>query len=345
MICVPWDVSHSIVPGRRAEATLRLIILTVVFVFGLHGKGRQAKASHRIHRMSSARRAYLAWVFVCLVWGTTYLAIRVALETIPPLLMGGMRYIAAGAVLAAMLRLRGERLPGRGAWPPLVVLGVLLIGFGNGGVVWAEQTVTSGLTAVLVAMSPFWMVGIDTAMPHGERLTAKKATGLIVGFTGIVMLVWPEIGVGEAGRAFLGGVLAAQIACIGWAIGSTYARRRGHTDARDENVLATAAFEMLFGGVFLLVVGTLRGETAWLTFNARTGSALAYLIVAGAIGGFTAYAYALKHLPIATVSLYAYVNPVIAVVLGTVLLNEPFNARMGLAAGVVLVGIALVRSQ
>jgi len=293
----------------------------------------------------SNRRAYLAWAFVCLVWGTTYLAIRVALETIPPLLMGGMRYIAAGAVLAVMLRLRGERLPGRRAWPSLVVLGILLIGFGNGGVVWAEQTVTSGLTAVLVATSPFWMVGIDTAMPHGEPLTARKVGGLIVGFTGIVMLVWPELGVGGAGRAFLGGVLAAQIACIGWAIGSTYARRRGHTNARDENVLATAAFEMLFGGVFLLIVGSLRGEASWLTFTTRTAGALAYLIVAGAIGGFTAYAYALKHLPIATVSLYAYVNPVIAVVLGTVLLNEPFNTRMGVAAGVVLAGIALVKAR
>ena len=139
--------------------------------------------------------------------------------------------------------------------------------------------------------------------------------------------------------------MAAQLACFGWALGSTYSRRRGHTAARDESVLVTAAFEMLFGGLFLLTIGTMRGEVAWLTFNARTAAALVYLIVFGAIGGFTAYAYALKHLPIATVSLYAYVNPVIAVALGTLILKEAFNARLGIAAAVVLIGMALVREN
>jgi drug/metabolite transporter (DMT)-like permease len=293
--------------------------------------------------MSSTRRAYLAWVIVCLVWGTTYLAIRIALETIPPLLMGAIRYTVAGAALALILKASGERLPSWPEWPSLFVLAILLIGFGNGGVVWAEQTVPSGLTAVLVAMSPFWMVGIDALMVHGERMTVRRATGLLVGFSGIVMLVWPEIRLGEGGRAFLGGVIAAQLACAGWALGSIYSRRRGRTHASNENVLATAAFEMLFGGFVLLGAGLARGEAAWLALNARTGAALAYLTVAGSVLGFTAYAYALKHLPIATVSLYAYVNPVIAVVLGTLILKEPFNARTGLAAAVVLVGMALVR--
>jgi len=289
-------------------------------------------------------RAYAAWAFVCLVWGTTYLAIRIALETIPPLLMGGIRYLTAGLSMIAVFAARGERLPALRAWPALMILGFLMIGLGNGGVVWAELTVPSGMTAVLIAMSPFWMVGIDAIAPHGERLTLRRVIGLIIGFSGIVMLVWPEIHVGEGGRGFLTGVLAAQIACFGWAIGSTYSRRRGHTDARDENVLVTAAYEMLFGGFFLLVAGTVHGEFASLTFNARTASALAYLIVFGAICGFAAYAYALKHLPVATVSLYAYVNPVIAVALGTLILKEPFNVRLGLAAGIVLVGMALVRS-
>lgn len=292
---------------------------------------------------SQTRRAYLAWVVVCLVWGTTYLAIRIALESIPPLLMGAIRYIIAGALLAVILRASGERLPGRRAWPSLIVLGILMIGLGNGGVVWAEQTVPSGLTAVLVATSPFWMVGIDALMPHGDRLTLVRVIGLILGFCGIVMLVWPEIQMGERGRAFLGGVIAAQVACVGWAVGSTYSRRRGRTDASDENVLATAAFEMLFGGLFLLAAGLTRGEAGLLAFNARTTGALAYLTIVGAVGGFAAYAYALKHLPIATVSLYAYVNPVIAVILGTLILKEPFNARTGIAAAVVLLGMALVR--
>ena len=258
--------------------------------------------------------------------------------------MAAIRWIAAGSLLILLLALGGERLPARREWPSLAILGILLLGFGNGAVVWAEQTVPSGLTAVLVAMSPFWMVGIDALMPDGEALNLRRMLGLMVGFCGIVMLVWPEIRV-DGGRAFLGGVVAAQIACLGWAIGSSYARRRGRGHAREENVLATAAFEMLFGGVALLIVALALHETARLTFTPRTAGALLYLIFFGAIAGFSAYAYALKHLRLATVSLYAYVNPIIAVALGTLILKEPFGARMILAALVVFGGVALVRER
>jgi drug/metabolite transporter (DMT)-like permease len=293
----------------------------------------------------SHARAYGAWLAVCLIWGTTYLGIRISLETIPPLLMAAMRWIAAGGLLIVVLALRGERLPARREWPSLAVLGILLLGFGNGAVVWAEQTVPSGLTAVLVATSPFWMVGFDALMPDGEAITLRRVLGLVVGFGGIVMLVWPEIRFDGTGGGFLGGVIAAQIACVGWAVGSSYARHRGRGHASGENVLATAAFEMLFGGIALLVASLALQETARLTFTPRTAGALLYLIFVGAIAGFSAYAYALKHLPVATVSLYAYVNPVIAVVLGTLVLKEPFSVRMIGAALVVFVGIALVRSR
>jgi drug/metabolite transporter (DMT)-like permease len=291
------------------------------------------------------RRAYLAWITVCLIWGTTYLAIRIALETIPPLIMAAVRWIVAGGLLILILRLRGERMPDRREWPALTLLGILLLGFGNGGVVWAEQTVPSGLTAVLVATSPFWMVGIDATMAGGERLTVRRTVGLIVGFSGIVLLVWPEIRVGEGGRAFLGGVIAAQIACVGWAVGSSYARKRGRGHAKDENVLVTAAFEMLFGGIVLLIVSFAMSEASRLTFTPRSAGALLYLTFVGAIAGFSAYAYALKHLPVATVSLYAYVNPIIAVVLGTLVLHEPFGARTAVAAAIVLTGMMLVRQE
>ena len=291
------------------------------------------------------RRAYLAWIAVCLIWGTTYLGIRIALETIPPLIMAAVRWIVAGGLLIVVLWLRGERMPDRREWPALTLLGILLLGFGNGGVVWAEQTVPSGLTAVLVATSPFWMVGIDALMADGERLTVRRTLGLIVGFCGIVLLVWPEIRVGEGGRAFLGGVIAAQIACVGWAVGSSYARKRGRGHAKNENVLVTAAFEMLFGGMVLLVVSLAMSEARRLAFTPRSAGALVYLTFVGAIGGFSAYAYALKHLPVATVSLYAYVNPIIAVVLGTLVLREPFSARMAVAAGIVLTGMLLVRHE
>jgi drug/metabolite transporter (DMT)-like permease len=301
--------------------------------------------------MSATRRAYVAWVIVCIVWGTTYLAIRIALESIPPMLMAAMRWIAAGILLISWLKIRGEQMPHPRAWPALTILGILLLGFGNGAVVWAEQTVPSGLTSVLVATVPFWMVGIEavsrqspaTETVHHDVLTTRRFIGLVVGFIGIVMLVWPELRMGESGRGFLVGVVSTQIACCGWAIGSTYARRRGRTHAQHENVLVTAAFEMLFGGLALMLVGLALGEWSRVAFTTRTSLALGHLIFFGAIAGFTAYAYALKYLPVATVSLYAYINPIIAVVLGTVMLREPFDIRMATAAAVVLIGIALVR--
>jgi drug/metabolite transporter (DMT)-like permease len=284
------------------------------------------------------RRAYIAWIVVCLVWGTTYLAIRVALETMPPMLMASFRWLTAGVLLLIVLVARGEVLPARRDWPALAVLGVLMMSFGNGGVVWAEQTVPSGLTAVLVSGVPFWMTGIEFVGFGGEALSTRRIFGLILGFAGIVLLVWPELQLGHSG-AFLIGVAATQVACFGWAIGSSLARRRHH----EENILAVSALQMIFAGVSLLVVALAIGEWPALAVNARTGSALVYLIVAGSIVGYSAYAYALRHLPVTTVSLYAYVNPVIAVVLGTLVLGEPFSSRVVVASAIVLVGIMLVR--
>jgi len=286
----------------------------------------------------TTRLAYGAWVAVCVIWGTTYLAIRIALETVPPMLMGAFRWIPAGALILAVMKLRGDTLPHRREWPALALLGVLLVGFGNGGVVWAEQTLASGLTAVLVAVVPFWMVGIGALAGDPDLLTRRRVLGLLVGFGGIVLLVWPELELGK-GRAFLMGVLATQLACLGWAIGSSYSRRRGP----GENVLAVAAFQMLFGGVAMLLAGLLHGEGLEVAFTARTATAILYLLVFGSVAGFSAYAYALKHLPIATVSLYAYVNPVIAMGLGTLILSEPLSPRLAAAGVVVLLGMALVK--
>jgi drug/metabolite transporter (DMT)-like permease len=205
-------------------------------------------------------------------------------------------------------------------------------------VVWAEQTLPSGLTAVLVAMIPFWMVGIERLSGNAAVLTPVRIAGLVIGFGGIVLLVWPEIQFG-GGRPFLLGVAATQLACLGWALGSIYARRRGAA----ENVLAAAAYQMLFGGLAMLFAGLLRGEAPDLWFNVRTATAIVYLLVFGSIAGFSAYAYALKHLPVATVSLYAYVNPVIAMALGTLVLGEPLSPRLAFAGAVVLLGMAMVR--
>ena len=282
--------------------------------------------------------AYAAWVAVCLLWGTTYLAIRVALETIPPMLVGGLRWTLAGAMLLGVLAARGQRMPSVRAWPMLSVLGVLLIGFGNGGVVWAEQTLTSGLAALLVATVPCWMIGVEWAAGTPERLTPLRAAGLLVGFAGILLLVWPDLRFSDGAEA-VGAVVATQLACVGWAIGSTYSRRR---DA-GENVLVTASAQMLTGGVVMLAAGTLRGEWARLAVTPRSGGALAYLVLFGSVAGFSAYTYALKHLPVSTTSLYAYVNPVLAVILGIIVLGEPWSPRLAVSGVTVLVGMAMVR--
>ena len=287
------------------------------------------------------RLAYFAWLAVCLIWGTTYLGIRISLESMPPALMGGLRWTIAGTLLAAFVMARGERLPDRTRWPGIALMAFLLLGLGNGGVVFAEQWVPSGLAAVLVATSPFWMAAVEACLRDGERLTRSAAVGLVVGFAGILVLVWPELSFSAAGSGhFLLGVLALQVASFGWALGSAYSRRH----ARQDHVLGTTALQMLAGGLMMVVAGTLRGEWAQLFFTARTASALAYLSTLGAIGGFVAYTYALRHLPVSFVSLYAYINPVIAVALGVLVLDEPFNRRIAIAAALVLAGVAIVRA-
>jgi drug/metabolite transporter (DMT)-like permease len=182
------------------------------------------------------------------------------------------------------------------------------------------------------------MIGIDRFMPDTERATPRRLVGLALGFAGIVVLVWPEIRLGDT-NGFMGGLVATQLACLGWAIGSNYARRRG----RQENVIGAAAIEMVAAGIGLMIPGLILGEVAALHFSERSLAAFAYLGVFGSVIGFSAYGYALKYLPLSTVSLYAYINPVIAVTLGVTLLGEPFDARMATAAALVFMGVAVVR--
>ena len=290
----------------------------------------------------SKSRAYVAWVVLCLVWGTTYLAIRVALESIPPLLMAGVRWIVAGSLLIAFFRIRGEPLPDRRQWLSLAVRGVLLIGVGNGAVVWAEQTVPSGLTAVLVAVNPFWMVGVEALMGDGKAPTVRQVVGLFVGFSGIVLLVSPDTRM-AAGSGFWGGFIATQLACTGWSFGSIYGRRRAERQ-EDTHTLVSVAFEMLFGGVVLLSCGAMLGEKLGVVVTSPV-CGRCRLSDCVRLNRRLFVRYALEHLPVATLSLYVYANIVIAVFLGTLLLAEPFNWWMGTGAAVVLVGIGLVNEQ
>jgi drug/metabolite transporter (DMT)-like permease len=285
--------------------------------------------------------AYLAWIAVCIVWGTTYLAIRVGLESIPVALLAGLRWVVAGAILAAIVPLLGQRLPPLRMWRSIAIIGFLMAVVGNGGVVWAQQFVASGLAAVVVAMVPFWSVMIEALLPNGERVNGRTLIGLVVGFFGIVVLVWPELTLGgQEGRAFVYGVIALQIACAGWALGTSYLKR----NPTNGSPLGSLALQMLLSGVMLIAIGTATGEWRQLSFTPRTLGAMAYLVLFGSLLGYTAYLYALKNLPVSTVSLYAYVNPVIAVVLGSAVLAEPFTMRIVVASVLVFSGIAIVRS-
>ena len=283
--------------------------------------------------------AHLAFVTVCLIWGTTYLAIRVALETVPVLLVAGLRWMTAGVLLCGILLAMGRRLPPLRMWGPLILLGVLMNVMGNGFVVFAQQYVASGLTAVMIATTPFWSALLERLLPNGERFSTRALIGLAIGFAGIVILVWPEMSQGGAsGRAFVGGVIAIQLACIGWVIGTSYARR--HELGNDP--FPSTALQMVFSGVMLLLAATVRGDWAELTLTPRTLAAMAYLSVAGSLVAYSAYIYAIQHLRLSLVSLYAYINPIIAVALGTVLLGEPLSPRILLAALLVLAGTWIV---
>ena len=285
--------------------------------------------------------AWLSWATICIVWGTTYLAISVSLETLPPGLSAGLRWLLAGGLLAAG-HLAGRRpLPRLAAWPGLALIGILFITISNGLVVWAQQWVPSGLTAVLLATAPFWMVGIESAMPRGDRPRPLTWAGLAVGFGGIVLLVWPELTAGgAAGRRFLIGVLALQASCVAWAAGSAYSRSR----PRGDESVGAAAVQMIVGGAVLTAVGSLAGEWPQLAFSPRSAAAFGYLVLVGSIVAYSAYIFALRHLPISTISLYAYINPIIAMILGTLLLSEPFGPRTALATAIVLIGVALVQA-
>jgi len=287
------------------------------------------------------RRAVGAWVAVCVCWSTTFLAIRIAVEALPPLaVVSGIRYATAGAVLAAILWLQGAALPSRDSWPGHLLLGALMIGFGNGALVWAEQWVPSGMAAAMVATIPFWMIGIEALLPSGERIRALQWVGLVLGFSGLVLLASSHSEVFTVhGRQFLFGVIAVQASCCGWAIGSAYSKRH----ARHENVLAAAALQMVLGGLMMVVLGTALGEWHVFTITARAAIAWLHLVIFGALVGYVSYVYALKYLRVSFVSLYAYITPVLAVILGALVLDEPFTRRMAVGVAIIFAGMVVVR--
>ncbi|HUZ23972.1 MAG TPA: drug/metabolite exporter YedA [Streptosporangiaceae bacterium] len=284
--------------------------------------------------------AWAALVVVYIVWGSTYLAIRVGVRDLPPAMLAGVRYVVAGVILYPVAartggdQLRAQDRPGRREWLGSALVGLLLLVVGNGGVTLAERSLASGLAAVLVATVPLWMVVF--ALPlQGQRVSALGAAGLLLGLTGIAVLV---SGGPAAGRA--ADVLIVLVAAASWGFGSVLSRRL----RLPRRALLAAAMEMLAAGVVLLIVALASGEAGqvhWSGVPASSWLALAWLVVPGSILAFTAYGYALAHLPLATVSTYAYVNPVVAVVLGVLLLHERLTLREAAGALLVVASVAL----
>lgn len=280
-----------------------------------------------------------AFAAVYLLWGSTYMAIIFALKTMPPLLMAGARFLLAGAVLYGVMRLRGEPAPARRHWRTTAIIGALLLLCGNGGVTLAERTVPSGIAALLVAMVPMWMALLEWLRPGGSRPTARTLLGLLVGFAGIVVLVGPGA-LGREGVDLFGAglVMAGSLA---WAGGSIYSRG---ADLPKSALLATG-MEMLWGGAWLTLAGALTGELGRVdpsAFSTESILAYLYLVVFGSLVGFSAYIWLLGVSTPARVSTYAYVNPVVAVLLGWWLLDEPLTPRVLGAAAIIVLAVAVI---
>ena len=282
-------------------------------------------------------KALIAYLLVCTVWGSTYLAIRVGVMHLPPMLFAGVRFVIAGALLAGIVLATGDRLPrSLRDWKVLAVTGLFLLLGGNAVVVWAEQHVESGAASVFIAAVPLWAAFFDALWPGGTTVfTWRVGVGLALGFLGSAVLA--GVTPGELMNADLSGPVALTLASASWALGTVYSKR----NPTDTSPYAASAVQMLAGGVVITALGLALGETSQWRWSAAGMGALAYLVVFGSIVGFTAYAYALRHASATVVGTYAYVNPVVAVLLGWAILNEAVTPRT-IGAMVLILGAVLM---
>ena len=307
------------------------------------GAGRGAGESRHSFRSSNGR-LILAFAAVYLIWGSTYLGIKFAIQTIPPLLMAGTRYVIAGTLLYLWSRWRGAGPPTREQWRSATVLGALLFLGGNGALTWAEERLDSGLASLLIASTPFWMVLIGHAQHRarhqGGVLGRRVIAGLLLGSIGIGLLVGPG---NLLGRGGVDHVAAGVVLCgaLAWSAGSIYSPQ-AHLP---RSTLLAAAMEMLCGGALLIVVGLLTRESTALDVSAISGRSIlgiSYLVAFGSLLGFTSYNWLLSHASPARVATYAYVNPVIAVFLGWAIAHEQVTLRTLVAAALVVAAVALI---
>ncbi len=293
---------------------------------------------HLNHRL----RIAIAFLAIYTIWGSTYLAIKIAIETIPPFLMASIRFLIAGVALYTWTRLRGAPRPTNSNWKAATIIGGLLLLGGNGGVVWAEKQVQSSVTAIFITTVPIWMALLEWRGYDHIRPKPPVIFGLIMGFAGVALLVGPQQ-IGGSGEVNKVGGLVLILASLSWAIGSLYSRK---ADLPTYPLQGTA-MEMLMGGVLLGLAGLVSQE--WAEFNPQAASfrslfAFAYLVVFGSLMGFTSYVWLLKQTSAARVSTYAYVNPVVAVFLGWALASESLTLTTLLAAAIIILAVILITS-
>ena len=295
-------------------------------------------------RASPARSALiLAFAAIYLIWGSTYLGIRIAIESMPPFLMASARFILAGAIIFALLKARGTPWPTRHQWTANAVIGTLLLLGGNGLVVWAELTIPSGITALLVGIGPLFIVLTEWAWPGGTRPTLVTMAALLLGFAGVTWLAAPWESTGSGGLDPRG-VIAVLGACVSWAIGAIYSR---HVKHGAEPFLASS-LQMLGGGAALAVVALVHGDFHQLdlpTITPRAWGAFAYLVGIGSLVGFSTFVWLMKHSTPARVSTYAYVNPVVAVILGWLILDEPITSRTLVASVIIVAAVVIITTE
>ena len=283
-------------------------------------------------------KAYLALAAVCAFWGTTYLAVRMALESFPPLVQVSLRYVLAGGIMLGIARARGAYLPRGRELRDACLAGFLTLGVGNGSLSFSEVLIPSGIAGLIVTIQPFWMVGCEALLPGGERLHAPTIGGMAVGLAGAALLFTPGAAGTHVNRNLIDGFLILQVGLAAWSFGSIYQRRR---IGRAHPIVASAV-QQLAAGLILAPFALLVPQPP-IHPTARGVGALLYLVVVGSILGYSAYVYAMDRLPVAIVSVYTYLNAIVAVALGWLVYREPFGWRETLAMVVIFAGEAIVK--
>ncbi len=283
-------------------------------------------------------RAYLALLGVYIFWGTTYLGIRISLEAFPPIFLISARFLLSGMLLLIGARLSGAVFPKGRELLLTALYGVVILGGGNGCLVWAEQTVPSGLAALLLVTSPFWMVGLEAAFPGGEKIHIPTLGGILVGCLGVVLLVAPHGFHTSFSGVVINGFIVLQLGCFLWCLGAISQKRQ---PTKAHPIVSGAVQQLATGLAFAIPALTIHEHP--IHWNARSTWALGYLVIFGSVVGYSAFLYALENLPIAVVTTYNYVNPVVAMFLGWLFYRESFGRRELLAMLIIFAGVAIVK--